>query len=81
MVEQLVRRSIPSCFSGPVIEVGDGLVDLLPRDGAKIRLLGKELSKEAVGVFSDASLPGGIRTGEVGVGLKSVGDRFVLHKL
>ena len=58
LLEELVWCSIPSCFSGTVIDEVDGLFYLVARDRAKIRLLWKELSKEPVSVLIDAALSG-----------------------
>jgi len=54
---------------------------LLPRDLAKISAFRKKLTKEAVGVFIDASLPGGIGMGKVGGRLQRPRNRFMFHKL
>ena len=61
--------------------MGNRLLDLVPGYLSKVCSLWEKLSKEAVGVFIDASLPGGIGMGEVGMGLQSLRDRFMLHKL
>ncbi len=80
MVKELVGGLIPSCFSWTIIEEVDGLSHLLPGDLPKICLLGEELSQKSIGVFIDASLPGGIGMGKIGRGLKGAGNPFMRHK-
>jgi len=80
IVKELVGSSIPSGFSRTIIEEVDGLSHLLPGYLPKICLLREKLSKEAVGVFIDASLPRGIGMGKIGGGLKSAGNPFMLQK-
>ena len=81
MVKELVGSLISACFSRTIIEGSDSLIHLLPGDLPEIGLLREELSQKSVGVFIDASLPGGIGMGKIGGGLKGAGNPFMLHKL
>ena len=80
IIEEFVGRSIPTGFSGTVIQMLDGLLHLVPGDRPKIRALREKLSKESVGVFIAASLPGGIGMGKIGRRLQGAGNSFMLHK-
>ena len=81
IVEKLVGGSIPPGFSGAVIEMGDRLLYLVPGDLSKVRSLREKLSQKSIGVFIDASFPGGIGMGKIGRGLKGTGNPFMLDKL
>lgn len=57
------------------------MVKILLGDGREITALRKILANEAVGVFVEATLPGGVRMGKIEIGIEGLGEGFVLGKL
>ncbi len=50
-------------------------------DLGEVRLLGKVLTDQTVGVFIQAALPTGIRVSEIDIGIKLGGNPLVMTKL
>lgn len=58
IVEDLIGNSVSPGFSWSLIEVGDGLMHLVPGDLPENCSFRKRRSQEAVGVLIDTPFPG-----------------------
>lgn len=68
-------------FPWSVVEFVHDVVKILLGDGREITALRKILANEAIGVFVEAPLPGGVRMSKIKIGIEGLGDGFVLGKL
>ena len=64
-----------------MVESMHGEYDLLRGDGIEAKLLGEELSDEAIHVLVGAAFPGGVGVGEEEAGIKRTGDPLVFGEL
>ncbi len=68
--EDFAWCSVIQSFAGSIIQTVDDDVQLGLSEGAKVRLFGKELSQEAVGIFIGSSFPCAVGMGEINVGIE-----------
>jgi len=79
--EDLVWCFEAEAFSGSVVETVHSEGDVLGHDGVETHFLREELADQAVHVLVGATLPGGIGMSEEEVGIKFLGNSFVLSEL
>jgi hypothetical protein len=79
--EDLVWCFEAEAFSRSVIEAVHSEGDVLGSDGVETHFLREELADKAVHVLVGATLPRGIGMSEEEVGIKFVGNSFVLGEL
>ena len=80
-VEKFDGSSEAERLSGPCVEFHLGLLELILGDGMKRLSFWEVLSDEAVGIFIEASFPGGVRMSEEELGLEFLSDALVEGEL
>ena len=81
MVKHFKRCFETERFSWPEIQSQHGLLHFFVRDELEIKLLGKILSEQTVGVLIGAAFPGGIGMCEIEFKLEQLSDLFMIGKL
>ena len=81
LAEDSEGRSVAEDLPGAVVKALLDPAQLRVGDRAEIKLARQVLANETVGVFVAATLPGGVRIGEVEVGLQCAGNELMFGKL